>query len=87
MGLLRESKKCPGNSKAKGNSLSLSNSHFFLVHDDDSDESREFFVCVLLYYDIREAFIIRDKKESRSIGLLRESKKCPGDMKLLEKRA
>ncbi|EEW36899.1 hypothetical protein HMPREF0444_1117 [Granulicatella adiacens ATCC 49175] len=27
----------------------------------------------------------RDKKEVRTIGLLRESKKCPGDMKLLGK--
>lgn len=28
----------------------------------------------------------RDKKEVRTIGLLRESKKCPGDMKLLGKK-
>ena len=67
MGLLRERKESPDNLKVKGNSLSLSNSHCLLVHDD---ESREFFVCVLLYYDIREAYIIRDKKEARLMVLL-----------------
>ncbi len=42
-------------------------------------KSREFFVYVLLYYDIREAYIIRDKKEARSMGLLRERKESPGN--------